>query len=109
RGEFCERNGVLSPFEHHVNFHIAQNYIYNKARKSKIEISLDVMNIGNMLNREWGMYAGSTYGLTPLKVSSMTETANGYTPTYTWGGSQEIYDDESSSRWYMQVGARITF
>ncbi|MFI3259464.1 MAG: TonB-dependent receptor [Rikenellaceae bacterium] len=109
RGEFAERNGALSPFEHHINMHIAQNFIYNKQRKSKIELSLDIMNIGNMINREWGMYAGSTYGLTPLKVSSMTASDGGYTPTYTWNGSTEIYDDESASRWYMQLGVRVTF
>ncbi|MFI3289851.1 MAG: TonB-dependent receptor [Rikenellaceae bacterium] len=109
RGEFCERNGVVSPMEHHINLHIAENFIYNKERKSRVEISLDIMNIGNLLNREWGMYKSSVYSLRPLQVTNMTEVDGGYTPTYSWSGSTEIYDSEFASRWYMQLGARITF
>ncbi len=109
RGQFSERNAILSPFEHHFNLHFAQNFIYNKAKGSRIELSCDIMNIGNLLNREWGMYSASTYGAYPLKIESV-EGANGvYTPTYSWNGSQVIGFDEYSSRWYMQLGLRVTF
>ena len=109
RGQFTERFGVLAPFEHHVNLHIAENYIYNKQKNSRVELSLDVMNIGNMFNREWGMVTSSTYGLKPLKVTDMTDVNGGKVPTYSWNGSQQLYKNEFLSRWHMQVGLRVTF
>ncbi|MFR9551690.1 MAG: TonB-dependent receptor [Rikenellaceae bacterium] len=110
RGQFAERNAILSPFEHHFNLHFAQNYIYNKAKGSRIEVSCDIMNIGNLLNREWGMYSASTYDAYPLEIKSVTESSTGvYTPEYSWNGSQVIGFDEYSSRWYMQLGVRVTF
>lgn len=111
RGEFVDRYGLQAPFEHHINLHIAQSFFYDKTNNRKIELSLDIMNLGNLINREWGMYSASTYGLQPLKIVSMTETedGSGYTPTYSWNGSQQIYEDETSSRWYMQLGLKLTF
>lgn len=111
RGEYMERFGALSPFEGHWDLHFAQNFIYNKERGSRFELSLDIMNVGNLLNREWGMYKSSTYGLQPLKITSVTPTADGsgVVPTYSWKGSTRLYDYEFGSRWHMQVGARITF
>ncbi len=109
RGQFTERFGVLAPFEHHVNLHVAENYIYNKAKHSRVELSLDVMNLGNMINREWGMVTSSTYGLKPLKVTAVEDVNGGKVPTYGWNGSQRLYESEFSSRWHMQVGLRVTF
>ncbi len=68
-GQFSERYGVLTPFQHHFNLHVSQNFIYNKKNKARVQISLDIVNIGNMINREWGIYTASLYSLTPLRIT----------------------------------------
>ncbi len=109
QGQFADRYAGLSRFEHHFNLHLAQNFIYNKEKGSRIEVSCDIINIGNLLNREWGMKQSTGYGTDPLKVKTLTEVDGGYVPTYTWNDPTEFYDTDFSSRWYMQVGARVTF
>ncbi len=112
RGQFAERYGARTPFEHHFDLHVAQNFIYNRKKNSRIELSLDIMNVGNLLNREWGMYNYVSYSTyTPLKVTSLTASSDGtgYTPTYAWDDNVYLQESDFSSRWYMQIGARVTF
>ncbi|MFI3328462.1 MAG: carboxypeptidase regulatory-like domain-containing protein [Rikenellaceae bacterium] len=111
RGQFAERYGLKTPFEHHFDLHIAQNFIYNRQKNSRIELSLDIMNFTNLLNREWGMYNYVNYSAYyPLKVTSLTASDGGYTPTYAFDTTAtELLQSDFSSRWYMQIGARVTF
>ncbi len=109
RGEWSERYGAQNPFEHHVNLHVSEYFVYNKAKNSKIQLSLDVLNLGNMINREWGMYYYQAYpGVSILNVESLS-TDNGITTaTYSFEGEENDITD-IYSRWRMQVGLRITF
>ena len=67
------------------------------------------MNIGNMFNRNWGLYYGSAYNLRVLKVTAVTVDADGNaTPTYQYS-PYTLSMSDFYSRWRCQIGARISF
>ncbi|MFR9504422.1 MAG: TonB-dependent receptor [Rikenellaceae bacterium] len=109
RGKVATSNAGSLPFYHRFDLHFAQNFVYNKKKNSRIEASLDIMNVSNLINRNWGMRYSASYGYCPLEVEEMVAVDGGYEAVYTWEGSQELYESEFSSRWYMQAGIRITF
>src|SRR6185312_10450215 len=57
RGQFVQRNGVILPYFKRVDFKAIQDfYVMVGKSKNTIEISLDIINVGNMLNKNWGLY-----------------------------------------------------
>ncbi|WP_068704655.1 TonB-dependent receptor [Paludibacter jiangxiensis] len=109
RGQYAERYSNSAPWENHFDLHFAESFYYLKGKSNKIELSLDIINFGNMLNKEWGAVYGSDYTVQPLKVTAMTKNANGdYVPTYSYQ-DDKVYKSSFSSRWHMQVGLKVTF
>ena len=47
---------MQAPTEHTVDLHLAHGFYFGAKSRRKIEISLDIMNFGNMLCRHWGAY-----------------------------------------------------
>ena len=108
RGEYAERNSNVGKWENRVDLHFAENIFYWKKRGSKIQLTLDVLNFANLLNKKWGTTYGSLKNLSVLKVSKVA-VANGVaTPTFDYN-NPSIYPNNISSRWHMQVGCKITF
>ena len=57
RGEYTERGGVVAPMQHRFNFKVAQDFDFRVAKKKNtIQVALDINNLGNLLNSEWGAY-----------------------------------------------------
>ena len=57
RGEYSERGGVTAPMQHRFNFKVAQDFNFNVAgKKNTIQVALDINNLGNLLNSNWGAY-----------------------------------------------------
>jgi len=57
RGEYSERGGVVAPWQHRFNFKVAQDFNFNVAkRQNTIQVALDINNVGNLLNNNWGVY-----------------------------------------------------
>jgi len=76
---------------------------------SNIQLSLDILNFGNLLNSNWGVREiATTTGLAqPIGVS----VSNGI-PSYSFDTAQTtaIFNDFSlNSRWQAQVGLRYNF
>jgi hypothetical protein len=109
RGQFTERNGGITPFEHHFDLHVSQNIFYDKKNNRKVEIMLDMINFSNLLNRGWGLYYNNPWSRNILKVESIAEDAQGnVTPTYSFSPAT-IYTSDFNSRWRCQLGVRVTF
>ena len=54
-GEYSKRGGAVMPWQHMLNFRFSQDFYVNvKGRRNTISLGLDVNNIANMLNRDWG-------------------------------------------------------
>lgn len=117
RGKWSERNKLRMPFESQFDFSLSQDFIYNLKRGGKITLMWTVMNVANLLNKDWGKYYENVYAFAPLTVTGVTEVKKtikdkevvvGYDPTYSYYENTKSLDDYFS-RWRMQFGVRITF
>jgi hypothetical protein len=110
RGRFLARNAMQTPFEHHLDLHIAQDIYFGKETSRKVQLSLDVINLGALISKDWGAsYYLSYYRLSPVEIYKFTTNAAGdRTPHYRFVGGEPSRDD-LLSRWRMQVGIRVVF
>jgi hypothetical protein len=110
KGCYVERNGLLTPFENHFDLHIAQDFFVNVGgRRNTVQLSFDVLNIGNLLSRTWGVYNSPASSYTPIAVKSVD--SNG-TPTFQFSkpAGDTLYGiSDFYSRWRSQVGVRYIF
>ena len=112
RGQWSERNAGIGKFENHFDLHIAQDFFYDRKSGRKIQFVVDILNIGNMFNPEWGRYNYGAWMLNIINVDSLADDGNGnMTPTYSYraSGPQTLSLDDFYSRWRCQVGLRVTF
>lgn len=109
RGQYAERNSSLAHWENHFDFHFAQDFFYLRERGSKIELTFDILNVANMINKKWGTTWSSAYKVDVLTVQSTKTDANGNRyATYSFAGNS-VNKSDVSSRWHAQVGIRVTF
>ncbi|MBQ8837985.1 MAG: TonB-dependent receptor [Bacteroidales bacterium] len=112
RGQFSERFGGRYPFEHQFNLHVAQDFYYDRSTGRKVQLVVDFMNVGNLLNREWGLVYSSLESSPTrsiLTISSLdTDSEGNVTPTYSFS-PQELAINDFYSRWRCQIGLRLTF
>ncbi|OUR93252.1 TonB-dependent receptor [Flavobacteriales bacterium 34_180_T64] len=109
RGSYAERYGALSPWRSRVDLKILQDYKFNVGggKTNTIQLSVDILNIGNLINSDWGLIQQPN-NVQPLAVS----VDNTGTPTYTFNPNQKEtfgYDSSLASRWQMQFGIRYIF
>jgi len=63
------------------------------------------MNVGNLLNHEWGLYHGPSNGFSQSPVKY-----DGRSDTYQWRGPADMITvSDISSRWHAQVGVKYKF
>ncbi len=110
RGEYSQRNAMQAPFEHHLDLHFAQDFYFGAKSSRKLQLTLDVMNLGNMLCRDWGAsYYLNNWKLSPVEIYGFTtDDAGNKTPKYRYVGSS-LSKNDLLSRWQMQVGLRVVF
>ena len=110
RGAYSPRNAMQAPFEHHLDLHFAQDFYFGRNSERKVQLTLDVMNLGNLLCRDWGAYYFlDDWKLSPVEVYALTDDGAGNkTPRYRWLGA-ELSKNDLFSRWRMQVGVRVIF
>ena len=81
-----------------------------KEKKRKIlpiQFSVDILNVGNLINSDWGVIQQPN-NVQPIGVT-VDETG---TPSYTFNGNQTStfgFDSSLASRWQAQVGLRYIF
>lgn len=105
RGEYFKRYADNLAFEHHFDVHLAQKYSFKVAGQiNSIELSFDIINLGNLLNKDWGHTYGDRFGayFSPFNYEGGgvfkfdgTHIARNYNSYY--------------SRWRGQIGLRYTF
>lgn len=110
RGRYLPRNAMQAPFEHHLDLHIAQDFYFGEQTGRKVQLTLDVTNLGNLLCKDWGAYYYiNNWRLSPLEVYDTEITANGdKVAKYRYIGSK-VSKNNLLSRWHMQIGVRVTF
>ena len=110
RGGFLARNAMQTPFEHHLDLHIAQDFYFSAESSRKVQISLDVINLGSLISKDWGAsYYTSKYKISPVEIYDYSTDASGNrTPKYRFVGGS-VSRNDLLSRWRMQVGVRVVF
>lgn len=110
RGEYAERYGAISPWRGKWDLKFLQDYNFRVSsaseKKNTIQFSVDILNVGNLINSDWGVVQ------VPTSVQPIGVTVAGNTPTYTFTNTQTKtfnYDASLTSRWQMQFGIRYIF
>lgn len=127
RGQYTERNGGRAPFEHILDFRIMQDFKIDAGGRNHIlQLSLDIFNFTNFLNKDWGRRynigdRNTINGVNMVNLANASDLASGATnvPQYTYTGAtdiQDVFDDNiqdfariNRSRWMMQFGVRYIF
>ncbi|HAG16540.1 MAG TPA: TonB-dependent receptor [Bacteroidales bacterium] len=109
RGQYAERNGASLPWFSQLDFRFMQDFHFKvKGKKNTLQLSLDVMNIGNLINSNWGV---RQYARTFNPVTFTGLDANNV-PYFQFDTNlKESYIDNFSvdSKWQMQFGIRYIF
>lgn len=110
RGEIAERFGAVNPWFFNVDLRILQNIGFNVGGKAqKVQVSLDIMNLPNLISSDWGVRKVATpAATTPLALAGFSPSG---APQFTFSGATETFTDDYSllSRWQMQLGVRYIF
>ncbi|MBK8713007.1 MAG: TonB-dependent receptor [Niastella sp.] len=124
RGQYAERNGLRTPWNHELDLKLMHEFKFGKDNTHSFQLSLDIFNVLNLLNNNWGhvyfvtnvnnyavnlfTFAKDANGLAPGKPSS------GYLPTYNFikptGLNNHYYTvDPLNSRFQAQFGIKYNF
>jgi len=116
RGEIAERHGALNPWYSNVDLRILQDFAFGDVIRHNFQVSLDILNVGNLISSDWGVrkVAGAA-ATSPLRLvtdgSGVPQfDANGG-PVLQFTGPAETFIDDPSvfSRWRAQLGLRYFF
>jgi hypothetical protein len=121
RGEYAERNGASNPWQHRIDFRLLQDIFTNIGEnRNSLQLSVDIFNVGNLLNRNWGTYQFQ-YTSSPLAFQGYDTQGR---PTYQYQFASAPNATTSAqalnttfrndvttlnSRWQMQLGVRYIF
>jgi hypothetical protein len=123
KGGYVSRNAGLLPWLNRFDVRLLQDIFTNVGKnRHSLQLSVDVMNFGNMLNSGWGLRqelnSGSSFNYSVLNVSSVTADGK---PSFTMNSitneagqtvlPETLYRNAFNigNAWNMQVGLRYTF
>ncbi len=109
RGGYMDRYGALAPWRSRWDMKLLQDFVFKVSgeKTNTIQLSLDILNVGNLINSDWGVVEQPN-NQSPISIS----VDNTNTPTYTFNPDlTETFGADSSllSRWQMQFGVRYIF
>lgn len=117
RGQYAEKNALRTPFNTVVDMKITQKFYVNAGNmKHAVEVSFDIFNFTNLLNKDWGRRYFSNFGAIQL-VNFEGFQGDGTTPEFTYDIDRPELKDNltihdsgvNGSRWSMQIGVRYSF
>lgn len=105
RGKIIPRNGGRDPWINRLDMHFAQRI---PVKWVWAEFTADILNLGNLLDDNWGQIKRFSAFGTPQPVT-INSTTGLY--TFTGVGSKAIVqsDNDLDSRWKVQLGIRVSF
>ncbi|MCU7491171.1 MAG: TonB-dependent receptor [Ignavibacteria bacterium] len=106
RGEIMERNGANVPWTNQVDFRFVQEIPLIAGHR--FEVSLDVLNLPNLLNSKWG-WIKSVNNQNDSVIKLQGTDAN-KRPVFSFKDKPDPFqNDNLNSRYQMQLGARYSF
>jgi len=114
RGDYAEANEVRTPFESVLDLKIIQDFYFggkNGGKRQNIQVTFDVFNFTNMLNKNWGrryFVGGNTFSL--LQANRNDDGVLEYNFTAPNRDPFNIVQSGTySARWNAQLGLRYSF
>jgi len=112
RGQILPRNASRDPWYTRMDLKFAQSIPLPALKDAKLQITLDITNLLNMFNKEWGIYRYIQYDDAPLTFRGMDEDTG--LPMFEFWGKTEDRDarytlNQILSRWQMILGVRVKF
>ena len=116
RGDYAERNGDRGRFNHVVDLKFLQDFYFkaDNGKKHTLQLSVDIFNFTNLLNRDWGVRRFTGFGnIAPITTVSGANPDPSFTfnPALADEEDLQLIDDSGlqSSRWQAQIGLRYIF
>lgn len=110
RGRVAERNGATSDWVNQFDIRVTQE-LPGFMTGHKSEIWLDILNVGNLINKDWGQIEeiGFPGARGVVEYGGVDPATGKYVYRFNTPDSPRIYDDRGISRWSLQVGFRYKF
>jgi hypothetical protein len=119
RGNFTERNGDSTPWNIQADMRIMDEFKFKvKESTHSLQLSLSIINVGNLLNKDWGKsyFVPNTFNST----ASVGLTKVGTVASGNPGAGDPVYNfrtptatpytvDRLASRFQAQLGLRYSF
>lgn len=109
-GQVAKRNDVRGKWVNQFDLHIAQE-LPGFWEGHKAELAVDIMNVGNLLNKKWGRVEEVAFpGMRGVVEYGGIDQATGkYVYRFNTPDPEQIYDEKGISRWAAQVSFRYRF
>ena len=122
RGEYAQRNGLRTPWNHELDMKLMHEFKFKNSSQS-LQLSLDLFNVLNFLNNDWGHITFVTnvnnYTVNFLRFATDANgvkagaPSTGYIPTFNFlppaNGEHYYTNDPINSRWQAQLGLKYSF
>jgi hypothetical protein len=117
KGHYAARYGVVMPWLNRWDIKILQD-VFTKfgATKHTLQISLDLLNVGNLLNPDWGVTKRQALGNYDITLLKYSKTGTDGIPVYQMNYSGTALPTSTYapvlstvSTWGAQLGIRYTF
>lgn len=111
RGEIAERFGGTNPWFFNIDLRILQDFaFFISGTKHTFQLSLDILNLPNLLNSDWGVRkVASSSATIPLELVDFDQNGE---PRFNYKNNvTETFVDDPGlfSRWQMQLGLKYFF
>lgn len=110
RGQIASRNGASNPWVNQFDLRISQE-LPGFMEGHKVEVSFDIANIGNLLNKKWGVVdeVGFPGMLGIVEYGGIDPGTGKYVYRFNTPDTSSIYDSKGISRWSAQLSLRYKF
>jgi hypothetical protein len=124
RGTLMTRNACRNPWVNEIDVSVAQSLGgFAGGKFQNLQVRLDVINFGNLLNKNWGRQAFSDQNSTCGQICSATTLlthdsnalvgpagAQSYQPLFTFDPKFQAFNwDNASSNYRMQLSMKYSF
>ena len=107
RGRIAERFGAVNPWYNNIDLRILQDVVLSRSTtRHAFQISLDVLNVANLVNSDWGVRkVASAAATSPLSFVRFNSAG---APVFNFIGPAQTFVDDPGlfSRWRAQLGVR---
>jgi hypothetical protein len=106
-GQIIPRNVCRAPWSNQLDFRLNVALPFQRV---KAEITLDVLNVLNLLDAGWGIQEYTTFNsIAPVRATLSGGQITAYDIGNLTGNFRRYNRDDLRSRWQMQLGGRLRF